>query len=130
MGIYCSVQNFLRSSLKINVSQEFETFCGNDVNAVTVNCLCALREEAAGSTPEGERKTAPVWSESMYPFPQGPNESRPTPQSLRRDRRGWLSKPLAVGRAVVCEGGPARSARKHEKSGPVPEGRLICPLAP
>jgi hypothetical protein len=101
MGIYCSVQNFLRSSLKINVSQEFETFCGNDVNAVTVNCLCALREEAAGSTPEGERRTAPVWSESMYPFPQGPNESS-----------------------------PARSARKHEKSGPVPEGRLICPLAP
>jgi hypothetical protein len=33
-------------------------------------------------------------------------------------------KPLAVGRAVVGEGGLARSAWKQEKSGPVPEGGL------
>ena len=26
------------------------------------------------------------------------------------DRRRWLRRPLAVGRAVVCEGGLARSA--------------------
>ena len=59
----------------------------------------------------------------MYPVPEGPNESSPTPQSdstelaevLRRDRRGWLRKPLAVGRAVVCEGGLARSAWKKEE---------------
>jgi hypothetical protein len=42
--------------------------------------------------------------------PGGTHESSPTPQSLRRDRRRWLRKPLAVGRAVVCEGGLARSA--------------------
>jgi len=42
--------------------------------------------------------------------PEGLHESSPTPQSLRRDRRRWLRKPLAIGRAVVCEGGLARSA--------------------
>ena len=42
--------------------------------------------------------------------PEGQYDRSPTPQSLRRDRRRCLRKPVAVGRAVVCEGGLARSA--------------------
>jgi hypothetical protein len=50
--------------------------------------------------------------------PEGLYDRSPIPQSdstelaevLRRDHRRWLRKPLAVGRAVVCEGGLARSA--------------------
>ena len=41
--------------------------------------------------------------------PEGQHDRSPTPQSLRRDRRRSLRKPLSVGRAVVCEGGLARS---------------------
>src|SRR5208282_2790304 len=76
------------------------------------------------------------------------SEGSPTPQSgstelaevLRRDRRGWLRKPLAVGRAVGlrraqssrCEGGLARSAWKQDKLALMPLRSTpgFSPLAP